>query len=399
MRNLRENDVKRPVESRFRISTGKQIFIFSVLLLTFFPRAAGAQEEAVVNVLQKTDGADGGTHRLLKNSEGFVFYETEKNSGIIGAKSVVLIKIDALWAERGGTNTDLLKSFIEAVINHPNGFSGEIVIADNGQAMFGSEGKGARLDWPSPNSKDQKQTVQDVIDYFSAFGVRISGICWDTITKKRTAEFSAGDMNDGYVVEPGVKSTGMRISYPKWTTPYGTKISFKSGIWEDGKYDSEKLRLINMPVLKTHAQYYVHGAQDSYMGVISDALTDMAAGKSAAAGGLGTLIAGTRLPALTVLDMIYICPERGPVSTYKSALKKDMIVCGTDLFAVDSWAVRNVLFPAAQAAGWPRAKQANPDSAEPGAYGARLLKSAEELRANGFNAVTDDAKIRVNYIN
>jgi uncharacterized protein (DUF362 family) len=353
-----------------------------------------------INVVEETDGTDGGVRALLSSLSGVKFYRMNDDGGLIGANDVVLIKINSQWAERGGTNTDLLKGLIEFIVSHPAGFTGEVIIADNGQGMFGSEGRGGRLDWPSPNAKDRKQSAQMVADYFAARGFKVSGVLWDAFTKRKTAEFSAGDNNDGFVVDGGVLSTGIQVSYPKFTTKYGTRVSFKMGVWDAASksYDSKRLRLINAPVLKAHSQYHVTGAVKAYMGTPSNALTDMLPHKSVGTGGLGSLMVNTRFPTLNILDMIYICPQRGPPSAYATAVQKNMIAASTDPFALDWWAARTVLIPAAELTGNIRSRQMDPDSKEPGSFGFWLAKSLAAVREAGIPATTDAASIVVQKI-
>jgi len=174
-------------------------------------------------------------------------------------------------------------------------------------------------------------------------------------------EFEDGDEADGFVVEDGAYGTGMIVSYPKFTTKFGTQVSFKRGLWREGAYDSVRLKVINLPVLKAHGQYAVTGAVKAYMGVPSNALTRMAAHHSVGEGGLGTLMAHTRMPALNILDMIYIMPEAGPAAPYERAVQKNMIAASTDPIALDYWASKNVLLPAAKAAGSRRAAVMSPD--------------------------------------
>ena len=44
--------------------------------------------------------------------------------GIIAGDDVVVLKINYQWSGRGGTNTDLLRGLIRALVDHPDGFSG-----------------------------------------------------------------------------------------------------------------------------------------------------------------------------------------------------------------------------------------------------------------------------------
>src|SRR5450759_1360365 len=53
--------------------------------------------------------------------------------GMIGKNDIVLIKVNGEWQYRGGTNTDVVKGLINAIVHHPDGFTGEIVIVENGQ--------------------------------------------------------------------------------------------------------------------------------------------------------------------------------------------------------------------------------------------------------------------------
>ncbi len=116
------------------------------------------QDVSKIFIQKNTDGTDDGVKRLLgaMKANGLSFYRYDgTHDSLIGTSDVILLKINCQWAERGGTNTDLLKSVIQAIADHPDGFRGEIIVADNGQAQYGSGGKGGSLDWEKPNSKDK----------------------------------------------------------------------------------------------------------------------------------------------------------------------------------------------------------------------------------------------------
>src|SRR4030042_6438413 len=99
---------------------------------------------------------------------GLLFYKSDtsgKNqgpNGLIAKNDVILIKISSQWDERGGTSTDLLKELIQMIVVHPDGFVGEIVVADNGQAQYGSSGNGGNLNWANNNAETRSQSAQDV---------------------------------------------------------------------------------------------------------------------------------------------------------------------------------------------------------------------------------------------
>ena len=119
-------------------------------------------------VVNGTSGNDEGIAKLidLMGNHGALFYKSpvtgksRGTGGLIARDDTLIIKVNSQWDERGGTNTDLLKASIEAVMDHPDGFVGEIIVADNGQAQYGSTGSGGSLDYSRNNAEDISQSVQ-----------------------------------------------------------------------------------------------------------------------------------------------------------------------------------------------------------------------------------------------
>ena len=350
--------------------------------------------------VQQTTGVDDGVARLVRSmrENGLPFHQTQgAEQGLIAQHDVVLLKINAQWAERGGTNTDLIRGVIQAVLEHPDGFSGEIIVADNGQAQFGSAGAGGSLDWPSNNAVDVTQSVMRVVGDFREQGYRVTGVLWDNFTRTRVSEFSEGDYTDGFVVEDERRATGLEISYPKFTTEFGTHVSFREGIWnpDTGSYERQRLKVINMPVLKSHQWLQVTGVVKNYMGVPSDMLTGGRAHRSVATGGMGTMMAHTRMPVLNILDMIWIGTERGPANPHSQATQTNLIAASTDPIALDYWATRHVLIPAAEQRPGARTVQMDPAGDYPGTFGHWLRLSKYELHSAGYNATMDESYMRI----
>ncbi|WP_148136181.1 DUF362 domain-containing protein [Candidatus Formimonas warabiya] len=362
------------------------------------PQETGAV--STVFVQKNTDGTDDGFEKLLSlmQSKGLSFYKKENSAeGFIGAHDVVLLEINCQWAERGGTNTDLLKSIIQAIIQHPDTFQGEIIIADNGQGQYGSAGNGGSLDWEKANSKDRKQSVLDVVDFFAGQGYAISGVLWDEFTGNQVSEFETGDDENGFVLEDQKQSTGIQITYAKFTTKYGTKVSFKKGIWnkDTKQYDAAALKVISVPVLKSHGIYQVTAAIKKYMGTASYTLTRGAAHNNIGRGAMGTQMALTRIPVLNILDAIWVTPDGGPNAPYSRAVETNMILASTDPVALDYWASKNILMEAARKSGNKRYPSMSPDGTEPGTFGYWLRLSMEELQKAGFQTTMDEDKISV----
>jgi len=370
-------------------------------------RLASRSPSSDIFVIVGTNGYDGGFRKLIElmSTYGIRFYrsdtvgELKGPDGLIARDDVVIVKVNSQWDERGGTNTDLLKAVIEAIVGHPDGFIGEIVVADNGQAQYGPYGFGGSLNWDRNNAEDRAQSVQKVVDLFSN-RYRVSTYLWDSITLRRVKEYIEGDMEDGYVVydNPDPK-TGIIVSYPKFKTKFGTYISFKYGLWdpESKSYRQDKLKVINIPVLKTHSIYGVTACVKHYMGIPSDRLTQHNPHISVGSGGMGTLMAETRFPTLNILDAIWINPHprSGPRTPYNSAVRVGVIAASLDPVALDYWASKNILMKTASILGYRDLSSMDPDNTSPGSFGSWLRLSMEALRTAGYQVVMGDEYINV----
>ncbi len=185
-------------------------------------------------IVQHASGSQGNMDTALSallssmQSNGLNFFKTSNTpSGLIGADDVIIIKVNGQSPQRGNTNTDLAKSLISEIVDHPDGFIGEIVIADNGQSDDPSV---AGLDMTESNSYDHSQSMTDVTGMFPAY--KVSTYSWYAIASNEVAEYSDGDYQDGFVVNSTSNLvTSVKVSYPKFQTTYGTYISFKNGVW------------------------------------------------------------------------------------------------------------------------------------------------------------------------
>jgi hypothetical protein len=368
-------------------------------------------------VVTKTTGDDGGVDKLIQlmASENLLLYESDRESstqgpdGLISRDDVVLIKINCQWDERGGTNTDLLNALIQALLDHPDGFTGEIIISDNGQGEDrGSLSWGGSFTYPNNNAVDISQSVQDVVDGFSGEG-RVSTYLWTDITETRAYEFSDGDMTDGYIVEEELlPRTGLMVSYAKFTTDYGTHVSFKNGIWNqnEGKYDSDSLKVINLSMLKSHTVYGATASVKNYMGVPSDLLTGEIAGRylhthsTISRGGMGALMVNTRYPVLNIIDSIWInpVPLKGPWTPYTVATQMNVITASTDPVALDYWSVKHILVQNWKNRSGEVSVSMDPDYTDEyntNFFGNWLRLSMEEILLGGYDVNIDEANMNV----
>jgi uncharacterized protein (DUF362 family) len=327
-------------------------------------------------ILQNATGTEGNMDLAvdalldMMESEGLDFYETSSTpSGLIGSNDVVLLKVNGQWASRGGTNTDLVKSVISTIVDHPDGFTGEVIVADNGQGL-------GNLDYYSANSFYHNQSIADVVNSFPLHNV--STYLWDSIRSTTVDDYDEGDLTDGYVLSQAWnEETEIYVSYPKFRTAHGTYISFKQGVWDsDAGFDSDRLKIINMPVLKSHFRYGVTGCVKHYMGLPKGQIvTTVAYGIphehfSIGLGGMATLMVETRAPILNILDMIWVnahpmesSTQRGPWSAYADASFTDIIGVSQDPVALDYWASKNVLCATAEYLNYAVYSSLDPDHA------------------------------------
>jgi hypothetical protein len=320
---------------------------------------APADYDADVFVVEHAGMPDGDRHpgidRLVAGmgASGLRFFHSAQSrtisspDGLIGADDVVLIKVNSQWPERGGTDTDVLKGLITRILEHPDGFHGEIVVVDNGQ------GRGS-FDRPASNAEDHAQSVRAVVEGFAGLGKPVSAYLWDDIATVSVAEYADGDTRDGYVVGAWEDGPQIKVSYPKFRTAGGHEVSLKRGVWDPvaGVYDSTRLRFLNLPVLKTHGAYGVTGAVKHHVGSMTTGLGTNTHG-AVGSGGIGAFLAEVRRPDLNILDCIYVLadPDQGPASGYADATWTDELVASRDPVALDVWAVANVLVPAMLANG------------------------------------------------
>ena len=320
-----------------------------------------------------------------------IFGPTSGPNGLFGTNDVVLIKVNAQWAQRGGTNTDVLRGIMRVIVEHVDGFAGEIVVADNGQGS-------GNLNRTENNAEDHGQSMQDVVDAFAAEGWKVSTKLWDTFRTAPVSEFSEGNSSDGYVVSGTLDAqTQIRVSYPKFRTAWGTSISYKFGIWDPatGTYDQSRLVVINVPVLKTHSIYGVTAAVKNHMGVITQSLsTDSHNGVGR--GGLGSVLADVRMPDLTILDCIWVLarPGSGPSASYAQSSRRDQLVAGFDPVALDAWAVKNILVPQITANGYAMYPAQDPDNPA-GTFRMYLDRSMNELLAAEVPSTNDYLAVRL----
>jgi uncharacterized protein (DUF362 family) len=284
--------------------------------------------------------------RLL-GEKGLKFYRSALETrlsgptGMISKGDVVLIKVNAQWKYRGCTNSDLVRGLIQRVITHPDGFEGEVVIIENGQ------GRGSlKCDTSSAyggdtsikaNANDPNHSFVYLVDNIFQ-DQRVSYYLLDPIR----GNFIAGDdhISDGY-------RKYENVSYPCFTTMGGRRVELAKGIWEGGRF-RQKLKLINVPVLKHHDQggSEITASLKHFYGLVS-----MSDGQSSFRhyGGLGTtcgkMIVSVRTPVLNIVDGIWVSHLSITGYPAETTYRANQIMASQDPVALDYCAAKRILYP------------------------------------------------------
>jgi hypothetical protein len=309
----------------------------------------------------------------LMDSHGTYLYKTtSRPQGIVGKTDIVVIKINNQWggggsqdgAGRLSTNTDVLKGLIWKILQHPQGFEGEIVVAENAQPT-------STNNWSviPANAEDQNQTYKDVVDVFQNLGYPVSLYDWTGLNNQRidggsiddtgypNGEYFHGNMSDAYILldDPDGAAYG-ELSYPKFRTQNGSSVSMRYGIWDEDGYDPERLIFINLPVLKRHG---MTGGTIAWKNLIGFITADGHSGNRfggynemhnyffGQAGGeayglVGRQMALIKTPDLNIVDAIWVAFE---ANWYGNAVRQDVLMASSDPFALDWYISEYLLRP------------------------------------------------------
>ena len=285
----------------------------------------------------------------LMGAGGLKFYRARKQDplsgrrGMIAADDVVLIKVNAIWKYRGCTSSDLVRGLIQVILEHPEGFTGEVVVIDNGQGT-GSLECANRSQYPDDsvraNANDRRHSFTYVVDTLIA-DPRVSYYLLDPLNS--TFIDPSDHSTDGY-------RTFEDVSYPCFTTTGGRRVELKEGIWTGGRH-RRKLKLINVPVLKHHdiGGSEVTAALKNTYGILSMPWGDEERWNHLHYAGLGPacgkMMASVCTPVLNIIDAIWVSHLR--LSGYPERLsrRRNRLIASQDPVALDYWALKHVLYP------------------------------------------------------
>ncbi len=298
----------------------------------------------------------------LMAAHGVQFYQSSVGhpwagtSGIISYNDVVLIKVNCQWKCRGTTNTDVLRGLIYRILQHPEGFQGEVVIFENGQGRGNFEGysPGAYSAWPEIDNNVYINAEEEnllTVDYLV-----------NTVFKDDpVSSFLLDVIRSNFIANDDHNSNGYRklsnVSYPCFTTAGGNRVELRDGLWNGTGFDSN-LKLINLPVLKTHGGTGITGVLKHSYGILSMADGSIGIRHYAESGTqCGKMWSLVRVPDLNILDCIWVSYESLCGYPPATTCRVNTLLAGFDPVALDYYASKHVLLPI----GGSRAQEHDPD--------------------------------------
>lgn len=297
----------------------------------------------------------------LMAAHNMAFYRTESTpSGLFGLDDVVVIKINNQWSygpsqRYNHTRIDLVKGLIYRLVQHPDGFTGAVIIGENTQ--------GSRPDFDNPeynNAEDPLTSYQDVANAFASEGYPVATSYWDAFGSYFVTEFSEGNTEDGYVTGAAEGGSGVHeLSWPKFSIDIsGTiyRISMRYGLWNGNGYEPNRLKMINFPVMKAHSLAGATLALKNYIGFLTitnpdplfadwDGMHGYFWGYADMHTGYGLLarqIARVRRADLDILDGIWTNPVSNTDDS-DSCVRTNLILASTDPVALDYYASSRIL--------------------------------------------------------
>ena len=314
----------------------------------------------------------------LMGEDGLKFHQSEQEGpfsgpqGWLSASDVVLLKVNSQWKYRGCTNSDVLRGLIRRILDHPDGFCGEVVIVDNGQGE-GSMGGDAHGFGRYPDDSVQAN-ARDRLHSFSYLAETV-------FAGQPVSTYRLDDIRETIVGGEDHATDGFRIwsnlSYPCFTTAEGTRVELREGVW-DGEEYADRIRLINVPVLKSHGGCGVTGCLKSFYGLWSKGNPPRRMHYEELGEICGDMVSRVCTPVLNILDCVWVSLHNHYGYPDSNNSHTSRLLASQDPVAADYWASKYILYPVSGALEHhPELASSSPDSnlGEYLAQAARVINS------------------------
>lgn len=186
----------------------------------------------------------------------------------VGYDDAVVLKPNGQWPLQGYTHTECMKALIDVILNRPGGFGGEIIIAEHvhrspSEALNGSYCWNMSAGYNRTNNWLNMNYFELVNDYHTRGIPNVTAIpLYDSgqgafVTVTGPAGLAAGQ--HGWVrttYTTTANSRTVRLSHAILRSSYSGKlIDLKNGVWENGAYNGQQVKLIFLPTLNNHASF------------------------------------------------------------------------------------------------------------------------------------------------
>lgn len=280
-------------------------------------------------------------------SQGSAFYKTKalhplgNPAGLIAADDVVVIKVNAQWKYRGCTNSDVVRGVIQRLLEHPDGFTGEIIIADNGQ------GRGSlNCDTTAGCDGGTPEVHANAENEAHSFSWLVRTLFHDArVSEKQLDKIRTVTVPDGDHKTEGFRKVAS-TSYACFNSTKGNRVELREGLWDGTAYDSTRLKWINIPVLKDHKDLNATACTKHMYGLFTTHNVGYDFHSPSLAGGnMGDFYCHVRPMTLNILDAIWVSHASLCGFPAETTTRVNALVGGFDPIALDAWATRRVLFP------------------------------------------------------
>ena len=291
----------------------------------------------------------------------------------IGHDDAVVLKPNGQWPLQGYTHTQSLKALIDVILNRPGGFAGEIIIAehvhrDSTTALNGSfcwnmsSGYNRTNNWADMNYFELVNDYHNHgINNVTAIPLYDVGQSTDFVTATGPSDLAAG--KHGWVratYTTTANSRTVRVPHALLRSAYsGNVIDLKDGVWNNGSYTGQPVKVIFLPTLNNHGSYNSEdyagptSALKCHLGIVefagpgvslhdvgySSPISPQAMGES-----VGHLITQILQPAF-YLTVAEYTGYRGRTTT-TAANTKTVGLCA-DPVTLDYWMCKYVMYPCA----------------------------------------------------
>ena len=261
---------------------------------------------------------------------------------MIASNDVVLIKVNAQWKYRGCTNSDLIRGLIQRILEHPDGFNGEVVIFENGQ------GRGSLYCDTSSAYGGDTSIRANANDESHSFVYLVNSILATQGSRNPPGPYRRHLYLEVVIMLRmviGDTKTSLILVLQPWG---GHRVELREGVWNNGTGYSQNLKLLNIPVLKHHdtGGSEITASLKHFYGVVS-----MYDGQSlyrhynGSGETCGKMMVSVRTPILNIIDATWVSYASITGYPANTTYRANQILASQDPVALDYFAAKYVLYP------------------------------------------------------